>query len=239
MRPSVGLYFTDTPPAGTPVLIVMGNKAIDIPAGAADYAIEDSYELPIDATVLSVYPHAHYLGKEMTVRAVLPDGVTKTLIHIPRWSFHWQQDYRYVTPIALPRGTRIAMRYTYDNSDANHDNPNHPPRRVKAGPQSSDEMGNLGDPAAAAERRRCRGAREVLRGPRGRDRSGRRADAGAGRAVESGASGGGRAPRSIGCGGSPRRSRRSSGRCSSTRRRRPSTTSSPARSWPPAGRARR
>ena len=144
VRPSVGLYFTETPPAGTPVLIVMGNKAIDIPAGATDYAIEDSYELPIDATVLSVYPHAHYLGKEMTVRAVLPDGVTKTLIHIPRWSFHWQQDYRYVTPVALPRGSRIALRYTYDNSDANHDNPSHPPRRVKAGPQSSDEMGNLG-----------------------------------------------------------------------------------------------
>ena len=57
---------------------------------------------------------------------------------------YWQQDYRYVTPLALPRGTRITLRYTYDNSDANHDNPNHPPRRVKAGPQSSDEMGNLG-----------------------------------------------------------------------------------------------
>jgi tetratricopeptide (TPR) repeat protein len=144
VRPSVGLYFTDTPPAGTPVLIVMGNKAIDIPAGAADYAIEDSYQLPVDASVLSVYPHAHYLGQEMTVRATLPDGATRMLIHIPRWSFHWQQDYRYVTPIPLPRGTRIAMRFTYDNSAANHDNPSHPPRRVKAGPQSTDEMGNLG-----------------------------------------------------------------------------------------------
>lgn len=144
VRPSVGLYFTDTPPSATPVLIVMGNKAIDIPAGATDYAIEDSYELPVEASVLSVYPHAHYLGKQMTVRAILPDGGTKTLIHIPRWSFHWQQDYRYVTPMALPRGTRIAMRYTYDNSEANDDNPSHPPRRVRAGPQSSDEMGNLG-----------------------------------------------------------------------------------------------
>ena len=144
VRPQVGLYFTDTPPAGAPVLIVMGNKAIDIPAGATDYAIEDSYELPIDAAVLSVYPHAHYLGKEMTVRALMPDGGTATLIRIPRWSFHWQQDYRYATPIALPRGTRIVMRYTYDNSAANRDNPSHPPRRVRAGTQSSDEMGNLG-----------------------------------------------------------------------------------------------
>jgi hypothetical protein len=49
-----------------------------------------------------------------------------------------------VAPIALPRGTRIVMRYTYDNSDANEDNPSDPPRRVTWGPQSSDEMGNLG-----------------------------------------------------------------------------------------------
>jgi tetratricopeptide (TPR) repeat protein len=144
VRPRVGLYFTDTPPAASPVLIVMGSKAIDIPAGEKAYAIEDSYELPVDATVLSVYPHAHYLGKEMTVRAMLPGGATETLIHIPRWSFHWQQDYRYVTPIALPRGTRITMRYTYDNSADNDDNPSVPPRRVTWGPQSSDEMGNLG-----------------------------------------------------------------------------------------------
>jgi hypothetical protein len=84
VRPQVGLYFTDTPPAATPVLIVMGNKAIDILAGATDYAIEDSYVLPIDADVLSVYPHAHYLGKEMTVRAVMPDGGNTTLKSIPR-----------------------------------------------------------------------------------------------------------------------------------------------------------
>jgi Flp pilus assembly protein TadD len=80
----------------------------------------------------------------MMVQAVLPGGTTRTLIHIPRWSFHWQQDYRYVTPVALPRGTRITMRYTYDNSAANEDNPSRPPRRVTWGPQSSDEMGNLG-----------------------------------------------------------------------------------------------
>ena len=42
----------------------------------------------------------------------------RTLLHIPRWSFHWQQDYRFTTPVALPRGTTVAMRFTYDNSEA-------------------------------------------------------------------------------------------------------------------------
>jgi Flp pilus assembly protein TadD len=144
VQPIVGLYFTDTPPEKQPVMLVMGSKAIDIPAGASDYAIEDRYELPVDVDVLSVYPHAHYLGREMDVRAVATDGSARPLLHIRRWSFNWQQDYRFVTPIALSRGTTIVMRYSYDNSSGNRHNPHQPPRRVTWGPQSHDEMGNLG-----------------------------------------------------------------------------------------------
>ncbi len=122
----------------------MGTKAIDIPAGEQNYAIEDGLVLPADVTLLSVYPHAHYLGKEMRAEAALPDGSTKRLLLIRRWDFHWQQDYRYVAPVPLPRGTRLTMRYTYDNSETNEANPSRPPRPVTWGPQSSDEMGNLG-----------------------------------------------------------------------------------------------
>jgi tetratricopeptide (TPR) repeat protein len=144
VEPVVGLYLTDQPPIRHPVMVVMGTKAIDIPAGARAHTITDSYVLPADVQLLSVYPHAHYLGKEMTVTATLPGGDTKPLLHIAQWDFHWQQDYRYVSPIALPRGTAIEMRYTYDNSDENPSNPHRPARPVIWGPQSSDEMGNLG-----------------------------------------------------------------------------------------------
>jgi tetratricopeptide (TPR) repeat protein len=144
VRPVVGVFFADRAPSASPVLFVMGSKTIDIPAGARGHAVEDAYELPVDARVLSVYPHAHYLGREMTVTATSPGGAAQTLLHIPRWSFHWQQDYRYATPVSLRRGTRIAMRFTYDNSKANADNPSDPPRRVTWGPEASDEMGNVG-----------------------------------------------------------------------------------------------
>jgi len=144
VQPTIGLYFTDTPPSKTPVMMIMGSKAIDIPAGASEYWIEDRYELPVDVDVLSVYPHAHYLGREMDVRAIDAAGASQPLLHIRKWSFNWQQDYRFVNPIALASGTTIVMRYSYDNSADNPRNPNHPPRRVLWGPQSHDEMGTLG-----------------------------------------------------------------------------------------------
>jgi len=143
VQPEIGLFFTDTPPTRLPLMIKLGSKAIDIAAGQRDYAISDSYQLPADVDVLSVYPHAHYLGKQMQALATMPDGSTKTLLRIDEWSFHWQQDYRYVTPVSLPRGTTISMRYTYDNSAANEDNPHDPPVPVRYGPKSTDEMGDL------------------------------------------------------------------------------------------------
>jgi Tfp pilus assembly protein PilF len=143
VRPTIGLFFTDRPPAGSPVMVRLGSKTIEIPVGESNYAISDSYVLPVDVDLLGVYPHAHYLGKEMHAEAALPGGATRPLLHIRKWDFHWQQDYRYLTPVSLPRGTRLSMRYTYDNSAANQRRAHEPPRPVTYGPNSSDEMGDL------------------------------------------------------------------------------------------------
>jgi len=144
IQPTVGLFFTGTPPSQTPVTVKMSAKMIDIPAGQPDYVVTDTYELPVAVDLMGVYPHAHYLGKEMRVTAALPDGAVKSLLYIKAWSFHWQQDYRYAAPIPLPAGTKLTMRYTYDNSDDNLENPHHPPVRVQIGPKSTDEMAELG-----------------------------------------------------------------------------------------------
>jgi tetratricopeptide (TPR) repeat protein len=143
VRPRVAPYFTDTPPARTPIDFKLGSKSIDIPAGVAAYAVEDRFTLPVDVQLLSIYPHAHYLAKEMRVTAARPDGTTSDLLWIRDWDFHWQDQYRYQPPPALPRGTTIVMRYVYDNSAANRHNPRPSPTRVRFGPQSSDEMGDL------------------------------------------------------------------------------------------------
>jgi tetratricopeptide (TPR) repeat protein len=121
----------------------LGSKTIDIPAGADNYSIEDEYTLPVDVDLLSIYPHAHYLAKEMKAFATVPGGAVTELLWIKRWDFKWQDQYRYVRPIALPRATKVTMRYSYDNSAGNPRNPHRPPRRVQYGPESTDEMGDL------------------------------------------------------------------------------------------------
>ena len=142
VRPSIGLFFTSTPPTRVPIVVKLESKSIDIPAGASSYIVEDSYVLPADVSVVSVYPHAHYLAREMRGTATLPDGTTKSLISITQWDLRWQDQYRYREPMALPKGTTLSMRFTYDNSAANPRSPR-PARRVLWGQNSTDEMGAL------------------------------------------------------------------------------------------------
>ena len=143
VQASVGLYFTDTPPAFTPVMLQMGARTLDIAAGDQQYLVTDSYVLPVAARAVRIAPHAHYLAREMQLRATRPGETPLTLLHIPDWNFNWQDDYDYTQPVELPAGTRLEMRFTYDNSPENPRNPNTPPRRVTFGSQASDEMCEL------------------------------------------------------------------------------------------------
>jgi Flp pilus assembly protein TadD len=143
VQPTIGFYFTDQPPTNHLSVLGLMVRTIDIPAGATEYKIQDSYKLPVDVQVLWINPHAHYLGKEMKGYARLPDGTQKWLFLIKQWDFNWQGDYSYREPVFLPRGTEVSMEYTYDNSDGNPRNPSHPPRRMQYGQQSTDEMGEL------------------------------------------------------------------------------------------------
>jgi Tfp pilus assembly protein PilF len=143
IRAMIGLYFSNNPPSASPVMLRLGSQTIDIPAGNSSYVVTDSYELPVDAQALRIYPHAHYLGKEITVTARTPDGRTERLLHITDWDFNWQDDYEYANPVMLPRGSTIAMRFVYDNSATNPRNPNSPPARVRFGPLAANEMGEV------------------------------------------------------------------------------------------------
>jgi hypothetical protein len=142
-RTGLALYFTDRKPTRRAADIPLGSNHIDIPAGDSEYKVTDHFAVPVDVDAIAINPHAHYICKSMYGYAILPNGARRTLIRIPQWNFDWQQLYIYPAPVRLPAGTTVAMEYTYDNSDANPRNPNHPPRRVLWGPGSQDEMAGL------------------------------------------------------------------------------------------------
>jgi Tfp pilus assembly protein PilF len=143
IQPSIGLYFTDDPPEQTPVMMRLSNQHIDIPPGESHYTVTDAFVLPTDVEVLAVQPHAHYLAREVIAFATFPDGSNRTLISIPDWDLRWQHVYRYETPVPLPKGTTVTMRYRYDNSAENPRNPAVPPVRVPWGQESREEMGDF------------------------------------------------------------------------------------------------
>lgn len=143
IRPRIGLHLSPRPATRHALAMELSSTDIDLPPGAKDVVVEDHYEVPTDVYVVSVYPHAHYLGRHLQGWADLPDGTKKWLIEIDDWNFDWQEQYRLAEPLRLPAGSTIRMRYTYDNSADNPRNPSRPPVHVRHGAESTDEMAEL------------------------------------------------------------------------------------------------
>jgi mono/diheme cytochrome c family protein len=140
---SLGIYFAKKKPTRIAAGYALGSFWINIPAGDPSYVVTAKMTVPIDVDLVGITPHAHLICKDMQATATLPGGQKEPLIWIKDWDFNWQGEYRYVTPLKLPAGTVIDMKYTYDNSDKNFRNPNDPPKPVHFGEQTTDEMAFL------------------------------------------------------------------------------------------------
>jgi hypothetical protein len=140
---SMGIYFAKTP---TTHILAGGNAhnfRINIPAGDKNYVVKGQYKVPVNVDLIGISPHAHLICREMKASATTPDGTNIPLIWIKDWDFNWQGTYHYVEPIKLPAGTLVNFTYTYDNSSDNIHNPNNPPKPIRFGEQTTDEMAFL------------------------------------------------------------------------------------------------
>ena len=98
-----------------------------------------------DASILSINPHMHLLGKSFWAFALTQQGDTIPLIKINKWDFRWQYYYTFQNPVIIKQGTVIHVYGTFDNTDKNPFNPNHPPKLVTQGEgvksmQTTEEM---------------------------------------------------------------------------------------------------
>ena len=138
-RSRIGLVFAKTPPTKRAFVATVADGRFAIPPGDASYSAKAALTLAADANVLAVAPHMHLRGKAMDMAAVYPTGESEMLFHVPRYDFNWQINYYFPAPKVLPRGTKLEVTGTWDNSANNRYNPD-PTVEVHWGDQSWDEM---------------------------------------------------------------------------------------------------
>ncbi len=145
---TVGIHFADGPPARQyseiQVPAAFGQfSGIQAPAGSDTYTLRESFEVPVDVTAFATFAHAHYIGKEFRLTARKPNGETLTILNVPDYDFAWQEYYYFAKPLELPAGTKLDILIRWDNTANNPKNPYNPPRDIKWGLYSEDEMGSI------------------------------------------------------------------------------------------------
>lgn len=150
----VNLFFKKTP-VTRPVKVIsfgsggIGEKQINpmffIKAGEKKTFTLNVTNPGSDLSIMYVWPHMHYIGKEYKAYIVKPGGDTIKLVHIPEWDFRWQEIYRFKNLVRVPKGSVVHIEGTYDNTAQNPANPHNPPQTVWSlgSMRSTDEMMTL------------------------------------------------------------------------------------------------
>jgi Copper type II ascorbate-dependent monooxygenase, C-terminal domain len=102
-----------------------------------------SYPIRKDISLISVMPHAHFIGKSFLAYVITEEDEKIPLIKIDNWDFNWQTTYQFKKLLKIPAGSRIIVEAKYDNSTENPANPNSPAKDIGYGWNSTDEMCNL------------------------------------------------------------------------------------------------
>jgi len=139
-RTKVGLYFAKKPATERFTSLPVAGLFWSIPAGQKEYVVDRSWRTIEDVTAYRLIPHMHLLGKDIELFATLPGEKERSLIRIPVWDYNWQEQYDLKEPLKLPKGTVLRVRATFDNSAENPNNPSSPPKVVRLGEQTTDEM---------------------------------------------------------------------------------------------------
>jgi hypothetical protein len=136
----LGIYTTKVKPEKEVDIFWCANPIFKILPGESDHKVSWKETIPGDATIYTVMPHMHLLGKSMRAKIVKTDGSEIPLVFVEKWDFNWQLVYSLKQPLKVKKGWKIAVEAFYDNSDANPYKTNRP---VTWGEQTTDEMALL------------------------------------------------------------------------------------------------
>ena len=110
-----------------------------IPPGDGNHEVKRCYTFEKDKLLLSITPHMHFRGKDVRYEVTHPDGKHEVLLSVPHYSFDWQLQYQFKTPVLMEKGSRMEVTFHYDNSINNPANPD-PGKAIRWGDRSEDEM---------------------------------------------------------------------------------------------------
>ncbi len=136
--PSLGIYLSDKPLKPLHHFI-MGNNTFQIPKENNHVELNHTQAIETDMMLYGVGVHMHYLGRSAKMIAQFPDGRETVLLSIPFHDLDWEIPYFFKTPKFIPQGTKITMKYVYDNSKQNRKNRN-TNKNFKFGTGLQDEM---------------------------------------------------------------------------------------------------
>ncbi len=140
-RSKIGIIFAKEPPRQIAETNILANMMVKIPPGVANLSGRLNYTFKDDARILGFMPHMHLRGLNARYELTYPDGRNETLLNVPDYDFNWQSVYRFVEPLRVPKGTKLAWIAAWDNSPDNPRNPD-ATKEVRWGEQTWDEMAN-------------------------------------------------------------------------------------------------
>lgn len=104
--------------ASDATLTLCGQTVEDYTSQTGD-SVTASCEQPIrhDGWLLMAGAHMHELGKQLTIDLYPNTPEQITILDIPFWDFHWQDNYWLVEPIPVKAGDMIRISCTWDSTE--------------------------------------------------------------------------------------------------------------------------
>lgn len=82
----------------------------------------DLFGVPLDVSngfsIWAAMFHMHQLGREGNVFVHKARGKKTEILHIPRWDFHWQQEYYFSEPVRFDSSDELELQCIFDNDRA-------------------------------------------------------------------------------------------------------------------------
>lgn len=136
-------HFYDEPVTGVREINadpILQNWSFTLPPEQVTEVSASYSNIPVDVSMLSIFPHMHLLGDHIKSYGLDSNDDTIRMIDIPHWDFEWQDFYMFKNMVKIPANSTLHADGAFNNTAANDHNPNNPAITVNPGLNTTDEM---------------------------------------------------------------------------------------------------